>query len=81
MVDIKIENHVLRKTTKCEHNFSCLSEDSPTPLCEVIAYNTSSKVVKVKPKSDRPCPYKLALHTFRYCLCPTRVELHKQYNM
>jgi hypothetical protein len=80
MVYSKIENHVLRKTTKCEHSFSCLSEDNPPPFCEVIAYNALSKVVKVKPTSDRSCPYRLALHTFRYCLCPTRVELYKQYN-
>ena len=81
MVDIKIADFVLRKTTKCEHNFSCLGEDKATPFCEVIAYNSSSKVVKVKPKSDRSCPYTLALSTFRCCLCPTRVELYKQYKM
>jgi len=81
MVDIKIDNFVLRKTTKCEHNFSCLSEDYPTPFCEVIAYNTLSKVVKVKPKADRSCPYILALNTLRYCLCPTRVELYKQHKI
>lgn len=79
MVNIRIDNFVLGKTTKCERNFSCLSEDTPTPLCEVIAHNSLSKVVKVNPKPGRSCSYHFDLNTFHYCLCPTRVELYKQY--
>ena len=81
MVTKRIENFVLGKTTKCEGNFSCLSQDNPTPLCKVIAYNSLSKVVKVRPKSDRSCSYSFDLNTLHYCLCPTRVELYKKYKV
>ena len=79
MVDALIDNFVLKKTTKCERNYSCLSKDNPTSLCEVLAHNNLSKVVKVTPKPGRSCSYHFDLNTFHYCLCPTRVMLFKQY--
>ena len=78
MSDLQIDQYVLAKTTKCKCGFSCLSEGNNC-LCEVITQNRLAKVAKVKPTADLSCNYSFHLGKSSFCLCPTRVEIYKQY--
>ena len=77
--DIEIDKAVLKKTTRCDYDFSCLSGDYSC-MCEVIELKGFSSI-KVKPKPDRPCSYLLRFHQSHYCVCPTRREIFVKYKI
>jgi hypothetical protein len=75
--NIKIADSILEKTKKCEREFCCLSENDFC-LCEVLD-STKLATVKIKPKPHLSCSYCLSVGTLRFCLCPTRNAIYKQY--
>jgi hypothetical protein len=79
MTDIKIANSVKNKTTKCERDFKCLSDDTSC-MCEVIDGEKFDRV-EIKSKLNPPCVYRLSFGTLQYCLCPTRNEIYKKYQL
>lgn len=77
-VNIKIDNFVLGKTTRFERDFSCLSEDNLTPLCEVIDLKGFHQL---RSNLILPCSYHLPFNESLFCICPTRRELHHHYKI
>ena len=75
----QLNSFVIKATTKCEHGFSCLS-DSNECLCEVKCAGPEH-FVEIKAHSSDSCRYFLAYNNFTYCLCPTRNEIYKRYNI
>ena len=78
-VDIEIDKAVLKKTSRCNFDFICLSEDHSC-MCEVKDLKGLTSI-KVKPNPDRPCPYLLRFHKSHYCVCPTRREIYNKYKI
>ena len=77
--DIEVDKAVLKKTTRCHCDFSCLSGDD-TCMCEV-SEQTGLTSIKVMPNPDRSCAYLLRFNKSHYCVCPTRRELYKQHKI
>ena len=78
-MDIEISEDILKKTTKCGCNFSCLTDEKKC-LCEVkgsAGYNS----VCVSPQSDMDCDYINDLGSSFFCFCPTRNEIYHRYNI
>jgi hypothetical protein len=72
-----VPNEILKTTTKCEHDFSCLKDDS-YPRCkavrELLPNFLEAQCVKYE------CPYCYSFSsTEGFCSCPTRIELDKRY--
>ena len=68
---LEISDSVIEKTTKCEHDFSCLSGDK-TCLCE-IDDSGKTAAVQIKPKHDLSCHYCFSFNISRYC-CAAPLE-------
>jgi len=79
MMDIKIANSVINKTTKCERDFKCLTGDTSC-MCEVVE-GSKLATVKIKSKPNPSCLYSLSIDTLHYCLCPTRNAIYKKYQL
>ncbi len=77
--EIKIDKGILKKTTRCNFDFSCLTGDK-TCLCEVIDQKGFSSI-KVRPNPDLPCSYNLPFNKSHYCICPTRREIYQKYKI
>ncbi len=77
-VDIKIDNDIVQKTTKCRENFSCLS--GKTPLCKVECC-IENKVLFIKCISNEPCDYRVSFGHSYVCVCPVRIELYNRYKI
>ena len=66
----QVPEEILKKTSKCGSNFSCLSKEQCQ--CEILAVQQDACLLSVAPLSDTPCPYlveKAAGKTM--CSCPT----------
>ncbi len=77
--DIQIDEEVLKNTTKCKKNFSCLS-DIRNNLCKV-ELNIDNKIHFVKCMSSEPCNYRISFGYSFVCICPVRKELFNRYNI
>jgi hypothetical protein len=78
-VDIAINEDILKKTTDCTNNFSCLSGEKEC-LCEargMAGYNS----LFINPKSNRDCTYLNPFGSSFFCFCPTRNEIYRQYGV
>jgi hypothetical protein len=71
----KLEN--LKKTTKCEKDFACLSHEIGC-VCSVEEYR-DEMLLFVKAPPDKECMYKMPLGDSFFCVCPMRTELYRQY--
>ena len=78
-ITIKIDDGVLQKTTKCKHDFSCLSENKKC-LCDVVD-SIGEDIVEIKEKPTNPCNYLISLKNSHYCHCPTRNEIYNRYRI
>ena len=78
-VDIEIDKDVLKRTTRCNDDFSCLSGDHSC-MCEVKDLKGLTSI-KVIPNPDRPCHYLLKFHKSHYCVCPTRRAIYEKYKI
>ncbi len=75
-----IATKVLKETTKCPNNFSCLlSGQAGDPVeCEV-QWADGNNVLLLKSKKPLTCPYRLPLGKGQICTCPTRSAIYKKY--
>ncbi len=77
--EIKVNPEILKNTTECKKDFSCLSGNR-TDLCKV-ELNVNDKIHFVKCLSDEPCDYKKSFGYSFICICPVRKELYNRYNI
>ena len=70
---------ILRKTTKCSHDFSCLQtgQCGDNPMCDVQTAH-SDNVLCVSAADWPKCPYHLDFGGARFCVCPVRCAIHQQ---
>ena len=73
----KLEN--LKKTTKCEKDFACLSHEIDG-VCSVEEYR-DHMLLFVKATPDKECMYKMPLGDSSFCVCPMRAELYQLYGV
>jgi hypothetical protein len=78
-VDIEIREETLKYTTKCMNDFSCLNGEEDH-LCE-IRYPWDETFFWIDPKFDRDCKYRTSFGTSFLCLCPTRREIYRRYQI
>jgi len=76
-MDIKIGEELLKKATKCEKNFSCLSEQK-RDVCK-INYVAKYQTVFLEKESGKPCKYLVPISDSFICICPVRYEIYKMY--
>lgn len=73
---------VIRKTTECHHNFSCLS--TGTGKCnsdtEVFLVAEDGRLILNGPCNNKECAYYQQLDSLQICTCPTNYALHEKYN-
>jgi hypothetical protein len=75
----KVDDSTINKTTRCEKNFSCLSEKRDD-LCNVF-YNIGDAVHFVECQHTEPCDYLFPYgHSF-FCTCPVRKEIFHRHNI
>ena len=76
---LKVDDSTIKSTTKCENNFSCLSENRDD-LCKVT-YTVEDKVYFIECQNTEPCSYVVPFgHSF-FCTCPVRKKIYVRYNM
>ena len=78
--DIKVSEVILNDTTNCKNSFACLSGETEY-MCEVIKSASSYNAVVITPKSIDSCKNFLHLDDAIYCLCPTRNEIYRCYEL
>lgn len=77
-MDLKIDEEILKKTTRCKKNFSCLSGERS--LCN-IELCVNEKIHFIKCVSGESCNYRIPFGYSFVCTCPVRKELHKRYGI
>ena len=77
-MDIVVNNETLRKTIKCQEDFSCLKGEAD--FCRV-EYCIDGKVHFVKGLSYDYCYYQLSFGEGYFCTCPTRKEIYNKYSI
>jgi hypothetical protein len=73
-MNIKIDDNIIQKTTKCRRNFSCLSGE--TTLCKVE--EIMGDVIFIKCMDSNSCEYRFYFGYSQICNCPVRKELYKR---
>jgi hypothetical protein len=76
---VKINEEIIKNTSKCKKDFSCLS-GLRNNLCQV-ELNVGDKIHFVKCMSNEPCDYRISFGYSFVCLCPVRKELFNRYNI
>jgi len=68
---------VLRDTTKCHHNFSCLDAGhcGEWQRC-AVDYANGLNVLFLQTEEPALCPYRLSFGGCQTCTCPTHYALH-----
>ena len=79
MKQVKIDEEIVQRTTQCEHDFSCISEDK-TCICEAIR-SIGHVILEIKHKYRSVCRYCLSYGNTDICLCPIRNEIYNRYNI
>ena len=77
--DMKIDEEILQRTTKCEINFSCLSGDKAR-VCKAkrsIDFN----MLEIYPTIVNHCNCRVSFGNTYFCNCPTRNEIFNRYNI
>jgi len=75
---VEISEDLLKKTTRCKKDFSCLSGERK--LCRVELC-VDDKIHFIKCVSNEPCGYKIPFGYSFVCICPVRKELHNRYGI
>jgi len=78
-MNIRISEEVLKKTTECKKNFSCLS-DKKRDWCEAES-SPGYDTLFVKVKRGNSCKYLIPYVDSFLCICPTRNEIYKRYGI
>jgi len=77
--EIKIDDAVVKKTTKCRCGFSCLSKYKGC-LCDAVSF-IGNEMVQIKSNPSNCCNYHIVFGNTHFCLCPVRSELYQRYRM
>ncbi len=80
---IKVPDEILRQTTRCPNNFSCLETGSccDFPACSIKTSYKNIDMFSVKSKNIiniSLCPYELSFAGEYICQCPTHAALIKE---
>ena len=75
----EIDPDIIEETKRCCFSFQCLKENGK-PHCEIEGY-AMIKVFYVKCQSCIHCDYQTKYGFRNLCLCPTRKELCKKYDI
>jgi len=75
---ITVSDEILKRTTKCEKTFACLSGRMQDRCKAERSYNG---VLLIQPKNGNSCGYHVDLGKSDFCTCPVRVELYKAYGI
>ena len=75
---IKIINEILQKTTECDKDFECLTNDCRN-LCKVE--RCVNNVIFIKNATKNSCNYKLTFSEESICMCQTRKEIFNKYGI
>ena len=74
-----VDDSIIRRTTRCEKNLSCMSEQR-NELCK-ITRNVEDKVYFVKCQENESCSYRLSFGDSFICNCPVRKEIYNKYHV
>ena len=74
-----VDDSIIRKTTECEKNLSCMSEKREE-LCK-ITRKVEDKVYFVKCQEAESCSYRLSFGDSFICNCPVRKAIYNKYNV
>jgi len=77
-MNIKVDDNIKQKTTKCRKNFSCLSGE--TPICRVDLC-IENKIHFIKCVNNESCGYRVSFGYSYVCTCPVRKELYNCYKI
>ena len=78
-VDIEISEDIIKLTTKCMHDFSCLNSGKDC-LCSVEEFPGNSILfVKGDSANKRSCGYCMHIGESFVCNCPIRNEIYRRY--
>jgi hypothetical protein len=77
---ITIAEDILKRTTKCNKMFDCLS-GRMHDMCEAERFLGSNGVLQIQLKNGNSCGYHVRLDDLDFCTCPVRIELHKRYGI
>ena len=75
----KVDDSIIKKTTNCEKNLSCLSEKRKE-LCNVT-HKVEDEVYFVVCQDTEPCSYQSLFGYSFMCTCPVRKEIYNKYTI
>ncbi len=75
---IKINEEILKNTTRCKKDYSCLSGERS--LC-MIELSVDGKIHFIRCVNNEPCSYRVPFGYSFVCTCPVRKELHNRYGI
>ena len=80
-MNFTVPESVLKETTKCPRNFSCLETGKPgdPDKCKV-RYSDGKNVLFLFSQEATECPYRLLFGTMAICRCPTHFALVTEYD-
>ena len=75
-----VPDEVLKATTKCEHDFTCLESGQcgQKPMCEV-GERDGKNVLFLKTKEAALCAYRIDFAGGQVCTCPTHYAIEMRY--
>jgi hypothetical protein len=75
----KVDDSTIKETTKCEKNFSCLSEKRKE-LCKVT-HKVEDEVFFVECQDTESCSYRSLFGYSFICTCPVRKVIYNKYTI
>ncbi len=77
----KVPESVLKETTKCSHDFACLTTGQCCYSDECKVHTANGKnVLFLEPNEFVNCPYWTRYGSETLCTCPTHNALYRQRN-
>jgi hypothetical protein len=73
-----ISQEILDSATECMNRLSCLS--GAGTMCKVKRHE-ENRVMFVKSRKHRNCPFSIPLRGDCICTCPVRVEIFRKYRV
>ena len=79
-MNVEVSDKVRDETTKCPHDFVCLSTDQcgDRELCDVD-YADGKNVLFLSSEHHHFCPYRITFGGREVCTCSTHYAIHQRY--
>lgn len=77
-MQIPVAREVLDQTTRCPHDFQCQKPEGE-PCCGGSRMVGGSTLQLNGTTNGRACSYLVGYDGDRFCMCPTRQQIYKQY--